>query len=72
MSSQSEPTKLGIGIGLSIQPMPPPSLTIVFGMRLSPDLNLTTCSVPANSSWCSGFAKHSSDSFSVFGQMRYL
>ena len=33
---RTEPTKFGIGIGLSAQPSPPPSLTMVFGMRFGP------------------------------------
>ena len=46
-------------------------MTIVFGMRWSPLLNLMTDVSETNSSWCSGLAKHSSER-SFFGQIRYL
>merc|ERR1711865_452813 len=72
MLSQSEPTKLGMGMGLTIHPRPPPSFTTLLGMRLGPFLNITTCSSLAKSNWCSGRLKHSSVSCSVLGQIRYL
>jgi hypothetical protein len=50
--------------------VPPPDLTMLFGIDLEPLANITTCSVEANSSRF--FEKHSSVTGSVVrGQMRY-